>query len=456
MTLTSSQLKQFLPAVAVRSAGDFLLHGMSIDSRKIKSGDLFVALQGTQVDGHHYVVGAAEKGASAALVEHWIEDADIPQIRCDDAVIGMGQIASLWRDLCPPQHTITVTGSNGKTTVKQMLAAIFAAQYPEETLLVTEGNLNNHLGVPLMLARLSEQTQVAILEHGANHPGEIKYLCSLSKPTIALITNAGPAHLEGFKSIEGVAYAKGEMIQSLPEDGVAIINADDQHTNVWQTMADHRKRLLFGVSEHADVRLVDYSQEGLTLAYHDQTVRIETNLHGQHNAMNLAGAVAVAIAAGVDFEQAARSGATFSQEKGRLQLVEQIKAADVYDDSYNANPASVIAGMQSLSSEQPKWLVLGAMGELGADAKQWHHQIGEQAAALGFERVFGLGDLTQATTLAFGSGEVFEQHEALAEALHDALVNPEAKSDQKPQILVKGSRSAHMERVVQLLVEARC
>lgn len=452
MTLTLRQLRQFLPAVPIRAAGDFLLQGMSIDTRTLSPGNLYVALTGQKVDGHQYVEKAAELGAGAALVSHWVDGVEIPQIRFDDCEVGMGKIASVWRDLCNPT-VIAVTGSNGKTTVKQMLGAIFSREFPGEETLITEGNLNNQQGVPLTLSKLSASTKVAIVEHGANHHDEIAYLATLSKPDIAIITNAGLAHLEGFGSVGGVAKAKGELVDGLSEQGVAILNADDDFFPEWLERVGKRKVISFGFTDESVVRVSHYGDAGFTLAYQEQTIHLSNNLSGKHNALNLAAAVAAAIAVGLPFVSSAEAALNYQPVKGRFALVDGFKAAHLINDSYNANPSSVIAGIKSLPENAVRWLALGEMRELGDASEQWHREVGLVAKAAGVERLFCFGDDMRFAADAFGDGAAcYDSHELLVDDINHALVS----AADKPWILVKGSLTTGMEKVIHLLEASAC
>jgi UDP-N-acetylmuramoyl-tripeptide--D-alanyl-D-alanine ligase len=454
MTLTLRQLRQYLPAVSIRAAGDFLTTGLSIDTRTLQSGDLFVALPGEKVDGHQYIQMAADKGASAALVERFV-DVDIPQLLVEDVIIAMGLVARAWREICQPS-VIAITGSNGKTTVKQMLGAIFNAQYEIGKILITEGNLNNHLGVPLMLSKLTEQTEFAILEHGANHHQEIEYLSILSEPHIAVITNAGPAHLEGFGSLAGVAKAKGELITGLKKDGTAILNADDDYLAVWLELAKGKKVITFGFSSLAEVRVIEFADRALTVRYQGEEKTVTTVFDGNHNALNLAAAVAAAIAAGLEFKVSVEIAANFEQVGGRYQPVEEIKQAYVIDDTYNANPASVIAGMKSMPADAERWLVLGAMGELGESSDELHFEIGQTAKTLGFSRLFVFDEAARPVVEGFGADEscLYKTHDALAEVLSGDIKQQSAEEGSaKPWVLVKGSRSSAMESVIEKIIK---
>ncbi len=415
--------------------------GMIHDSRRVEPGMLFVAIPGERVDGHEYLAAAADRGAVAALVTRPVNHA-LPQVIVDDAVLAMGRIAAAIRARAEVT-VIAITGSNGKTTVKEMITAILAAEAPT---LATAGNYNNEIGVPLTLARLRAEHRFAVIEMGAGKPGDIAYLAKLAAPDIAVVTNAGPAHLERLGSIEGVARTKGALFEALQADGVAVINADDAFAGLWQGMAGHCRRLHFGLGETAEIRAT-----ALNGSVHIDTPSgaIETALAlpGRHNLMNALAATAVAHALGVENERIGSALAGLDSLPGRLQMQRHPAGWCLIDDTYNANPASLYAGLQVLTGlEGEPWLVLGDMAELGPDSVKLHREMGRSAADLGVRRLFAVGPASAASAAAFGPGAMhFESHEALkaslAEVLHEGV-----------NCLVKGSRSMAMEQVVDGLI----
>ncbi len=415
--------------------------GMIHDSRLVQPGMLFVALTGERVDGHDYLDAAAERGAAAALVTRPVEHA-LPQVIVDDAVTAMGRIAAgLRRQL--GLTVIGITGSNGKTTVKEMITAILAGTAPT---LATAGNYNNEIGLPLTLARLTPEHRYAVLEMGAGKPGDIAYLAELAAPDVAVVTNAGPAHLERLGTVEGVARTKGALFEALKPDGVAVINADDDYAGLWADMAGHCRRLRFGLSENADIR-------GQAL---NGSVRIDTPagsietalaLPGRHNLMNALAATAVAVALDIPLARIGQALAGLRSLPGRLHMQRHPSGWQMIDDTYNANPASLYAGLQVLTGlEGEPWLVLGDMAELGPDSVKLHREMGRNAADLGVKRLFAVGPASAASVAAFGAGaQHFETHDALQSALKGAL-------HERVNCLVKGSRSMAMEQVVNALL----
>jgi len=419
---------------------------VSTDSRAALDGALFVALRGERFDGHAFVAQARAAGAVAALVSTFVDD-DLPQLKVADTFAGLQQMAALWRarfDI----PVVAVTGSNGKTTTKQMLSAMFAGRGP---VLATAGNLNNHIGVPLTLLKLRGEHRTAVIEMGANHAGEIALLASLAKPGIGIVTQAGDAHLEGFGSRDGVARAKGELFASLGKGGIAVINADDDYAPLWTTLAGDASIIRFGCAETADVRAMHVEPQAgagtrFTLVTPQGRAELSLPMPGRHNVMNALGAAACGVALGLEPAQIAIGLSRSEGAGGRLSWKTTQHGARLLDDSYNANPGSLRAGLDLLA-ELPgrRWLVLGNMAELGDHAAQLHAEAGAAAKRLGIERLFAVGALAAESARAFGAGgEHFDDTEQLAAALAPQL-------DRTVTLLVKGSRSARMERVVAAL-----
>jgi len=431
---------------------------LSIDSRSLRHDELFVALRGPNFDGHAFIEAAHKRGASALLVEHRV-DSTLPQVVVSDTHKALGELAAAWR-MRYQIPLIAVTGSNGKTTVKEMLSSILSAHgRGHDGVLATRGNLNNDIGVPLTLMCINSGHRFAVIEMGANHHGEIRYLTNLARPTVALVNNAGPAHLEGFGDVAGVAKAKGEIFEGLQPDGVAIINADDRYANVWRELCHDKAIKTFGISEASDVSASDLqrTKDGcyrFRLNVDSDSVVIALPLPGRHNVMNALAASAAAIAAGASL-QAVREGLQSLQSVGgRLQIKQGDNGVTVIDDTYNANPASLQAALEVLigSGDGEKILVLGDMGELGDLAEGLHRQMGEQARTAGVDRLFTLGSLAQHAAPPFGAAaNHFTTQDALINALQQTLVNRR----QAVTVLVKGSRSMQMERVVNALTAGR-
>ena len=343
---------------------------VSIDTRTIKPGDLFIAITGHRFDGHDFVSQADKLGACAALVERRL-DSSLPQVLVADARIALGRLGAAWREKCPAQ-VVGLTGSNGKTTVKEMVAAILSVN---AMVLCTRGNLNNDLGVPLTLLRLAHGHRYAVVEMGANHPGEIAYVAGLAHPEVALITNAGDAHLEGFGSREGIARGKGEIISSLGDSGIAILNADDRFFGFWRELAGSHKVVSFGFSSEADVRGFadsvsvawqgDCFQTCFSFEYQGGRHEATLNLAGRHNVANALAAAAACLALGVDFHQIKQGLSCLAPVSGRIQPDRADNGALMINDSYNANPSSFRAALEVLL-EMPgePWVALGAFGEL--------------------------------------------------------------------------------------------
>lgn len=426
--------------------GDAIVHGLSIDSRTLRSGQLFVALRGPNFDGHTFVGDAHARGAAALLVEGPVAEG-LPQIIVEDSRQALGQLTSRWRQRLT-LSLVAVTGSNGKTTVKEMIASILGRR---GSTLATQGNLNNDIGVPLTLSRLSEQHNFAVLELGANHAGEIAYLAQLVRPTVALITNAGPAHLEGFGSLEGVARAKGEIYGALSDEGTAIINSDDQFASLWRQLARDRTQITFGLDTAADVR-AEYELGPRGTRMHLFTpvgdVHLDLQLAGRHNVMNALAAAAAAIAVGCTLQQVAEGLERIAPVKGRLQVKRGLRGSCVIDDTYNANPESLRAALQVLKAYPGRrFLALGDMAELGERAVESHVEAGRVARAAGVDRLYAVGELARAAVENFdGQAKHYSSKRSLATELREDL-------DADVAVLVKGSRGMGMEEIVDAIAE---
>lgn len=447
MTGCEISLKDAASALQAKLAGaDSTFIGVSTDSRAVQPGELFVALSGPNFDAHDFADAAREAGAVALLVDHKL-DCALPQLVVQDTLRALGQLAAYWRSqLTLP--VIAVTGSNGKTTVKEILHSIFS-QLGET--LATSGNLNNHIGVPLTLLSINRQHKAAIIEMGANHPNEISYLTAMARPDVALINNAAAAHLEGFGSLEGVAKAKGEIYQGLGKEGTAIINADDQFAPLWRQLTAQNRQLTFGLDQPSDVSCQwqgDISGNRMQVNTPKGNFSCVIKLLGRHNVMNALAATAASVAANVDLQVIADGIEAINAVPGRLQLKAGINGSRIIDDTYNANPNSLRAGLDVLAScEGKRFLVLGDMGELGDNSLELHEQAGKDAARLKIDRVYTLGGFSQEAAQAFGkNGQHYEDAEKLVES-----IAPRLSSD--VTVLVKGSRMMRMERVVAALLE---
>lgn len=418
---------------------------VSTDSRHLASGALFVALTGEHFDGHDFIRAAREHGASAAVVNRRVQD-PLPQLCVPDTRLALGQLAAARRSAFT-QPLIALTGSNGKTTLKEMIAAILRRSAP---ILATRGNLNNDIGVPLTLLGLQAHHRYAVIEMGANHPQEIAYLTSLARPDVAIINNAGPCHLEGFGDLDGVARSKGEIFQGLSADGVAIINADDPYAPLWREMNRGRRIVDFALEQPAAVTGTLLGGSRFRLHTEQGAVEIGLQLTGAHNVRNALAAAAATLSVGATLEQVRDGLESLPAVSGRMQRLAGKHGATIIHDAYNANPASLAAALHTLAAEGGRnWLVLGDMRELGANANLLHAQSGEQARQAGFERLFALGEHSQAAVAAFGAGA---QHFSSAEDLHSALEQELQNAGALlPLVLIKGSRGMRMERIVTAL-----
>ena len=418
--------------------------GISIDSRHLQPGNLFIALRGEKLDGHNYVEIAFQKGAAAALVEHSTASA-IPQFLVKDTKIALGQLGAYWRQQFPIP-IIGITGSNGKTTLKNMLARILQCATNEpNTVLATKGNLNNEYGLPLTLAQLNAKHRYAVIEMGMNHAGEIAYLTKLTQPQVAVITNAAEAHLEGLKTVAGIAQAKGEIFLGLPPNGTAILNRDDAFFETWATLTRGRSYLTFGLKNTADVSAIIGNT--VTIQTPQGCFNIKLPLLGTHNLMNALAATASALALNIEISAIQRGLESVTPEPGRMQQFHLDNDIRIIDDTYNANPVSLKAAVQTLATlPGTKIIVLGDMKELGPDALHYHKQAGENIRDHGIHYLFTYGDLSLATAQAFGkNAQHFSERESLLNTLKPYL-------QKDVVLLVKGSRSMRMEYFIKALV----
>lgn len=412
------------------------------DSREVRPGDLFVALRGERFDAHDFVASAARMGAVAALVDQPVPDAAVPMLCVADTLAALQQLARAWRQRFSVP-VIAVTGSNGKTTTKQLLASVCAAR---GAVLATRGNLNNHIGLPLTLLELRAMHRSAVIEMGANHLGEIAQLTAITQPDVGVITQAGDAHLEGFGSREGVARGKGELFAGLPAHGIAAINVDDAFAPLWRDLARGRQ-IGFGLHARADVRAeaitADAQGSRFTLVVPGGQAAVRLPLAGRHNVMNALAAAACGVAIGLDADVIAEGLSRVQGAQGRVSWKRATQGARVIDDSYNANPTSMQAGLELLAQQPaPRWAVLGAMAELGAQSGALHEACARHARVLGIEHLLALQPAAADYARGFGAGaRAFEDVDAL-NAVLQAELTPDAT------VLVKGSRSARMERVV--------
>lgn len=423
------------------TTGEFSIEGYSTDTRSINKGDLFFCLSGDSFDGHDFVQQAITDGAGAVVVERRI-DTDVPQLIVKDTRIALGYLAKLWRaDFSMP--IVGVTGSNGKTTVKQMLASIFCQVGSVQ---FTRANDNNEIGVPKTLLGLNSSHDYAVIEMGASHIGEIEWLGELVKPDIAVITNASAAHLEGFGDAQAVASEKAHIYKSLSATGTAVVNADDKFCDYWLGVCVDKKVLTFG--NNGDVTVKRLSNGDITIQFNSKSVSSALPLSGEHNVQNAAAAAACCIAAGISLEEIAKGLAAVEPVKGRLNFIELADGITVIDDTYNANPASTRAAVDVLSGFNGKrLLVLGDLLELGAYEQAEHEAIGRYAHDNNVDALFAFGALSKYSVAAFGDKA---QHYTEKSKLCDDLL---AQMDAGTTVVVKGSRSMKMEEVVAELCE---
>ncbi|MFK8030272.1 MAG: UDP-N-acetylmuramoyl-tripeptide--D-alanyl-D-alanine ligase [Gammaproteobacteria bacterium] len=448
--MSTGRMSEFAQICSGALVGDdCIFTGVSTDTRSLKANDLFIALQGPSFDGHEFLQQAQQLGASGFVIS---KDGceRVPHVRVDNTRRALGTFAAAWRK----RFTIPVaaiTGSNGKTSTKEMLASIVRVK--NETL-ATTGNMNNDIGAPLTLLKLKRSHQAAVIEIGTNAPGEIEYLTSLVAPTVGVITNASSAHLEKLGSVEGVAEEKGALLRGLDSSATAVVNADDRFSDYWKEQLTTDNVLTFGEARDADFRFsnleqsVDGGSAKLRFNMHtpNGTRRIVVPMAGRHHALNAVAAAATAQAMGVSLDDIEAGLSTSNGIAGRMQIHLANCGARIIDDSYNSNPASARAAIHFLSEQKEAgWLVLGDMGELGSNAPDMHASIGKLARELGVERLFAVGTHSRAAVAAFGNdAQWFETLDELKDALGAALT-------QDKNVLIKASRSMRLERLVESL-----
>jgi len=448
--MTVGELARALTASAIPTEiygdGRAAFSGVSTDSRTLPAGSLFVALSGERFDGHDYVARASQNGAVAALVERRVA-VDVPQLIVADSKRAFGIGAGVWRSRFS-LPVIAVAGSNGKTTVTQMIASILAVEYGEKNRLATQGNLNNDIGVPLMLWQLSKQHRAAVFELGMNHPGEIAYLAQLVQPTVALVNNAQREHQEFMQSVEATAHENGETLAALSDNGVAVFPADDTCASIWRQLAGTRRVIDFALKAYAVVTATfqaDHNGVRISMATPYGVIDVRLAAGGEHNVRNALAAAACAIAADVGAEAIAAGLDAWRPVAGRGVKL-RINGCDVIDDTYNANPDSARAAIDLLAeAPAPRVLVLGDMGEVGIRGPEFHREVGQYARERGIDALFAVGSLMREAAQAFGTDAAhFDNVDALIAALR-----PSVRAG--TTVLIKGSRFMQMERVVQAL-----
>ncbi len=421
-------------------------HGISIDSRTIAKNNLFIAIKGEQFDGHDFIKEAEKKGAVAIVVNRK-SDTTLPQIIVKDTINALGKITTAWRNQFN-LPLIGVTGSCGKTTLKNMIASILRAACANDAakVIATEGNFNNNIGLPLNLARLTAEHRYGVIEMGMNAFGEISYLTNLVKPAVAVLNNAAPAHLKGVQSLEGVARAKGEIFEGLSSTGIAILNRDDAFFDFWKKLVGSKKIFTFGLENSADVTAEIFSSNFL-LKTPKGNIEINLPLPGKHNVMNALAATAATLALNIDLAAIKSGLENVKAAPGRMRIHMLENGMRLIDDTYNANPFSTTAAINTLKSfSGRRILVLGEMRELGDNEIEMHTQIGSVAKNANIDFLFTCGKLTENTAKAFGKNAYhFFDQEKLIATLKDYL-------QPNTTMLIKGSRATQMEKVVAALI----
>lgn len=452
-------LRQAAAVLGARANGDNeTFTGVSTDTRTLKPGDLFIALRGERHDGHAFIEEARSAGAAAAMVDSKADDVTtLPALVVEDTRVALGALAGDWRRRFS-LPVVALTGSSGKTTVKEMLASILRAAVPDmpETssgrVLATRGNLNNDIGMPLTLLEMRPEHRYAVIEMGMNHAGEIRYLTRIAAPDVALIINAGTAHIEYLGTEEAIARAKGEIFEGLKQDGTAVINADDRYAPMWRELAGDRHRVEFGLKEPAAVTAsyrAETLQSDIEISAPGGVVGTTLRAPGEHNVRNALAAAAAALALEVPMNAIAAGLGRYSGVEGRLQVKRARNGATLIDDTYNANPESMCAAIAVLAQASgTRLLVVGDMGELGERAQALHAELGRHAREAGIERLLTLGEQAAETARAFGSGA---RH---FDRVEDVVAEVERALAPNLTMLVKGSRFMKMERVVKAIVAA--
>jgi UDP-N-acetylmuramoyl-tripeptide--D-alanyl-D-alanine ligase len=453
--MTLNQLLPHLENAELRGPGDLTFNAVTTDSRHCIDGTLFFALRGERHDGHDFVDALMGQGMTAAVVERWL-DSDATMLKVPDTKKALGQLAAAWRarfDI----PLIAVAGSNGKTTVTQMIAAILQAAYGTDQWLATRGNFNNDIGLPLMLCELASRHRIAAFEMGMNHPGEMAYLAAMAQANIAVVTNAQREHQEFMLTVEATAVENGDVLAALPPGGIAVFPSDDACASIWRRIAGHRSTITFGLNPDADVygdyRLTDQGS-AMTVDTPMGRLDVKLNLAGIHNVKNALAATAVAISAGIDRQAIVSGLASFAPLTGRGARFQLANGALIIDESYNANPDSVLAAIDTLALHAgERTLVLGDMGETGHNGRLFHEEVGRYAAEHGIDRLLTMGALSKAAADAFNANRRstachFETSEALIAAVRDAAQHPTAV------LLFKGSRFMRMEHLIGALLPA--
>ena len=444
--MIQATLNQVGHAVNAITHNHLMFNGVSIDSRNIEAGNLFIAIKGAQFDGHQYINKAIKQGAVAIVADHEIGDCSVPVLVVHDTREALGQIAKYWR-ASNNWLVVAITGSNGKTSVKEMARCVLSEKYITQA---TQGNLNNDFGVPLTILATPAKTEALVVEMGANHLGEIAYLTDIAKPDIALVNNITSAHIEGFGSLEGVAQAKAEIYSGLKAKGIVVINSDDHYANYLKNKFN-QSFIDFSIKSNATVSAKNIQNNQFDIAYLTQSANVNLSLHGLHNVANALAAVSIGLAAGLDVMQSVVGLKKYSGVKGRLQLKVGLNQSTLIDDTYNANVASMKAGIDYLVSlEGQKWLLVGSMAELGDASNELHKELATYALKQGVDKLYVVGKEGELMCKTFGNNCEYDlQGEHLAEQIASGLTAD-------VNLLIKGSRSAAMEQYVAQLGGVSC
>ncbi len=464
-----AEIHQMLPGsqllnISLEKSRAVSISGIGSDSRKIQSGELFVALSGERFDAHHFLGEIANSAASAAMIANPSNCPDnLAAICVADTRVGLGQLAKAWREKHPIALAL-VTGSNGKTTVKEMIASIFKSAVGESATLVTQGNLNNDIGLPLTLLRLRASDHLAVIELGMNHPGETAQLAAIAQPNIALINNAQREHQEFMTSVAAVAQEHADALKALPLDGVAVYPADSEFSSLWKKVAGDRKVIDFALSSPASVSGLLQEDGRLQINTANGSIEVRLKTLGLHNVSNALAAAAVALGANLSLENIQKGLEAFTPVKGRMQASQLNTQCTLIDDSYNANPDSVRAAIDALKQVSGvSWLVLGDMGEVGDQGPAFHHEVGAYAAEQGIDQLFAIGEQSELAVQGFNEtkqklhlhsgAQHFSEIEVLNTSLASSFKSKNLAASEKMHILIKGSRFMKMERVVQAMQE---
>jgi UDP-N-acetylmuramoyl-tripeptide--D-alanyl-D-alanine ligase len=479
--MTFSDIKRLLPNAQMinfeHSQANQQIRKFGSDSRQIEEDELFVAIKGERFDGNRYLKDVLESGAIAAIASDKKQIPEkLPTVLVEDSVLGIAQLSAAWRRELGTKLAV-VTGSNGKTTVKEMIFSIFSKAVGEDQAIATRGNLNNEIGLPMTLLRLNRAHQLGVIELGMNHPGETAILAKVAMPNVALINNAQREHQEFMKDVEAVAHEHADVIDALGANGIAVFPAESEYASFWREKAGSRQVIDFEFSPNAKYTS-DAVVKGswlnvgiLEIQVNSHTVEkfnVRLSTLGEHNARNALAATAVAYACGVKTSLIAQGLESFMPVVGRMQVMQMpdlLGHGLIIDDSYNANPDSVRAAIDVLAAlEGDRWLALGDMGEVGERGQEYHREVGEYASERGIDYLFATGELTQESVLGFNQDKTSKQHAQHFEdvkTLSDEMIArmkvrkaaTDKSSDKKISILVKGSRFTKMERVVNYLLQ---